>query len=583
MKNKLPLPKRPIPALEKTCQNYLQWVRPLLSDEENAKTRSLVKTFQSPGGDGIKLQKELIRWSQEKRLPNWTEPLWYNIYLDSRAPLPINSNVFYLLEKRESFKELSQTCIAAALVLSALQFRRLIQEGKLPEESQGGSPLCMNQYNNLFGTTRIPGKGKDQFFRDPASKHIALLYRGHLHSLPVYTNEGQIISFAQIESSLKALIDLEPAREESQVGILTTMERDNWARVREELLEFDQGNQLAFDIIDSSIFALCLDDISPETPVETSREFLHGEGENRWFDKSLQFIISKNNRIGLNLEHTGFDGSVVTKMVEYIHTNMEAFLQSPSPNKGSIPKKISFVLNQEIKNLILSRKKEFHTFTDNFKIKVLKFTTFGKNRIKTFNLSPDAFVQLAFQMSQYKLFGKCYSSYEAVMARTFLHGRIEVAHCISGESLKFVKAMVTKTDEKDKIVHALREAAEIQSKRLSACTKGEGIDSHLFALLKMYHFKGKQMGMAKVPDIFEDRGYKRLTHSTICTSTTSARGVELAGYGPVVDDGFAIRYFKNPDSLMFHFVSSTENSDQLEKIIVYLKESLEEMAQLMTL
>lgn len=38
-------------------------------------------------------------------------------------------------------------------------------------------------------------------------------------------------------------------------------------------------------------------------------------------------------------------------------------------------------------------------------MKVLQFTNYGKSKIKEFNLSPDAFVQMAFQLTYYKIYG----------------------------------------------------------------------------------------------------------------------------------------------------------------------------------
>jgi len=44
---------------------------------------------------------------------------------------------------------------------------------------------------------------------------------------------------------------------------------------------------------------------------------LHGKGYDRWFDKSFNVIVSKNGRIGLNVEHSWADAPVNSFMWEH--------------------------------------------------------------------------------------------------------------------------------------------------------------------------------------------------------------------------------------------------------------------------
>lgn len=54
--------------------------------------------------------------------------------------------------------------------------------------------------------------------------------------------------------------------------------------------------------IESSAFVLCLDDTKPVTLEEISHSCWVGDGRNRFFDKSLQFIVFDNGRAGFNGE-----------------------------------------------------------------------------------------------------------------------------------------------------------------------------------------------------------------------------------------------------------------------------------------
>jgi hypothetical protein len=59
-------------------------------------------------------------------------------------------------------------------------------------------------------------------------------------------------------------------------------------------------------------------------------------------------------------------------------------------------------------------------------IRSLDFTHFGKKYITSRKLSPDGFVQMAYQLAYHQLTGKTVSTYESCMTKQFLHGRTEV-------------------------------------------------------------------------------------------------------------------------------------------------------------
>jgi Choline/Carnitine o-acyltransferase len=44
---------------------------------------------------------------------------------------------------------------------------------------------------------------------------------------------------------------------------------------------------------------LCLDSCSPVTRDEVARELWHGDGTNRWYDKSVQLVVFANGKAGM--------------------------------------------------------------------------------------------------------------------------------------------------------------------------------------------------------------------------------------------------------------------------------------------
>src|SRR5690606_38743534 len=95
------LPKLPVPPLNHTKVKLLEWIEPLVSNEQYEKTRQVVHHFFQPGGDAEKLQKQLRAWDQA-RDGSWLTPLWEDMYLEHRGSLPLTSNFNILLEANQT-------------------------------------------------------------------------------------------------------------------------------------------------------------------------------------------------------------------------------------------------------------------------------------------------------------------------------------------------------------------------------------------------------------------------------------------------------------------------------------------------
>jgi len=57
---------------------------------------------------------------------------------------------------------------------------------------------------------------------------------------------------------------------------------------------------------------------------------------------------------------------------------------------------------------------------------ITDYTGYGKNLIKKFKMSPDAYAQMAIQLAYYRLKGTVRATYESAQTRKFLAGRTEV-------------------------------------------------------------------------------------------------------------------------------------------------------------
>lgn len=66
------------------------------------------------------------------------------------------------------------------------------------------------------------------------------------------------------------------------------------------------------------MFAVCLDDTAPLTRDEVGRALWHGDGKNRWYDKTMQFIVFENGKAGFLGEHAMMDATPLFRMSEFV-------------------------------------------------------------------------------------------------------------------------------------------------------------------------------------------------------------------------------------------------------------------------
>jgi carnitine O-acetyltransferase len=590
------LPSLPVPKLDATCNQLLEWVRPLVDQDSWRRTQSTVEAFRRPGGDGDTLQARLLEWARQKDMPNWLEPFWEEKYLKSRIPLPINVNFSTVCDHPPGTANFGQIRRAVLLIRLTLEFKSLLDHEALAVDQIGGQPLCMMQFKRMFSAARIPQRDID-LIRSPVSefhptspfeKHIVILLNGHIFSMTVVDGRGAVRTAAEIEKDLNAIVAAsgKKAGTEESVGILTTLNREEWTDARDMLRGFHPDNQMHLDVIERSIFALCLDASSPESMEERFRAALHGNGKNRWFDKSFQFIIGKNGHVAVNGEHAGLDGYPVHRLIRHIHQESGKSALSGQknapPTSTKAPEKLNFHLSGDLRQMIRNASDKFEKLIDDTKTVVIEFCHFGKERIKAFNVSPDAFVQMALQLSQYRLFGEFKSTYEVTVTRRFLHGRTETLRSVSNEALDFVQKMTADGATVESKAAALKTAAETHVTRMKLCMAGLGIERHMFGLESIYDRFGAELGINQMPALFNDPGWLKLRHDTLSTtSNPDPTGVVLSGFGPVVDDGFGICYTIVEDRITITLTSKTIMETPLKTFASYLSQALLDMAALM--
>lgn len=642
-KNFQTLERLPIPPLEATLKRYIDRTEPLLGSEEAQKTKQVVYSESN---------LEVLSYLQDKLLEyeNWLatfepqssyiEQFWYNAYLMYDSPVVLNVNPFFELEDDPTLDYSMRTGVfqeytlqikrASRVVTSALRFASQIRNNTLkPDILRNDVPLSMDQYQKLFGSSRIPPKPKQQSCHlqtDSTSHHIVIMYKGSFYWFDVLDCQNELIfqSAEEIEWNLYSIImDRERLNKENhkgflEMGILTTESRRTWANIREHIHKQDsRQNWQNLKIIDSALFVLCLDDYEShkDDPNSLLKLFLTGTSEidfnspfeideyvhapknlqrgtciNRWFDK-LQIIVTKCGKAGVNFEHTGVDGHTVLRLANEIYTDaITSFAQtvtSRTPralpqadsNLITVPRKLEWLKDEYLCRAVHFAEVKCTDLISQYEIESLEFGGYGSARIKSiFKCSPDAFVQQMFQVAFYALYGTFETIYEPAMTKTFLNGRTEAIRPVTHDSIKFVKSVFNHRSTDTERIDLLHRACQEHTRITRECSMGMGQDRHLYALQCIW-----QKLQAETPDdpithstppIFEDNAWHKINKNILSTSNCGSPALKWFGFGPVDKDGFGIGYIIK-DSKISVTVSSRHR--QTARFITMLDRALNEL------
>ncbi|XP_071829929.1 choline O-acetyltransferase-like isoform X1 [Apostichopus japonicus] len=600
-----PLPKLPVPPLKQSLNKYLRSLKPIISTEQYERTRAIVHEFGRDGGNGELLQQKLLEYVE--KTTNWSYDWWLNdMYLKIRLPLPIHVNPGMVFPKQHFSDEGQRLRFAAKLISGILDYKVIIDAKALPVDrarhNKPGQPMCMEQYYRLFSSYRVPGLVKDELVSPtssvmPEPEHIIVVCNNQFFVLDVIINFKRL-SDQDLVSQLKRIVDSSTEETDPSIGFLTAMSRTDWARARMKLME-NSTNRDSLDMIERCIFVLCLDAPMDHPPAEVGKpmdaddeplalQMLHGGGVgmnagNRWFDKTMQFIIGTDGTCGLNYEHSPSEGVAVVQLVEHLlryidsETHKRKLTRAQSICELPYPRRLRWKLTSYTIDDIQRATLTLDESVNDLDLKLIRFTVFGKNFPKSQNMSPDAFIQIALQLTYYRMYGKITHTYESASTRRFQLGRVDNIRSASCEALAFAKAMVSEEEVPiEKKMQLLHETIEFQTDNCIQTILGHGFDCHFLGLREVNSEHGDP-----TPEIFTDLSFIESNQFRLSTSQVLTKLDTFMCYGPVVADGYGTAYNPHEDYILFAITSFKSHPDTDSFVFrTHLKQSLMDMFNL---
>jgi len=521
---------------------------------------------------------------------NWLAEWWLNTaYLEYREPVVVFSSPGLVMPRQQFSSQEDQLLFTAQLILATLDFKSRIDADQLKPETIGKDPLDMSQYKKVFGTCRLPRTPRDELVYHPTSRHIIVMHRNNIFQLNVLTDSGACYSDQQLFSALQLIQEI-TEHDATPVGVLTSDNRDNWSQAY-QLLAQDSGNVESLKSIESALFVVSLDQPfgaeGLDEPTACGLQTIHGSGVlsnggNRWFDKTIQFIVNEDGGVGLTYEHSPAEGqpiaSIVDHIMDYITTNKSEDITGDNSSAANLCTPLKFNISNQVKEAIRTAATNLEKLVQNLEACGFSFDNYGKDFIKSQKLSPDSYIQMAIQFAFYRLHNVAGAHYETASTRKYLHGRTETIRSCSLESVEFAQTMLSSAASPTQKLMALKKAVNGHKDYTLQALNGFGVDRHLLGL------KLTALGHGlPVPPLYSDPGYLKSLHMRISTSQVAVKSDGFMIYGPLVEDGYGCCYNPRPNDIKFgttSFNSCPETS--AIKFRDSLEQSLTEMHQLLT-
>jgi len=584
------LPRVPLPTLEESCQRFIEWCAPLLTAEELAETEATVTAFLAPDSAARKLHAALEQYNATPGVHSWLDTFWPYRYLGRRDRIALNANFFALFQESGQ----GQLDRAAGLVAAAVNFKLQLDEERIPPVLQRGQVLSMEQNKFLFSTTRIPGAVRDtvrapyseQWPGPSQARHIIVFYRGNLFRMDVLGPDGLPYSLDDLVAGLDTVLKAgaNRAAPETAVGQLTTKARAEWAASRAALLAAHPANAAALDEVETALFCLCLEDFAPRDSHEACDHMLHGDSANRWFDKSLALVVFADGQAGINNEHCGLDGTTIISFVDFLLETpaQEHVRQSGARSQGLPPvTPVEFVLDADLRADVRAAGTTFAAYAAATATETVSFTDFGSNRAKQLRISPDGFVQMAYQLAHKRAKGFVGATYESIATRQYNRGRTEAMRVVTPEVVQFVATMDDPDADLETRRAALRTAAEKHVQRAKECQAGQAPEQHLWELQLIQQRRGAELGVTEPLALYTSPGWVTMRNDYLSTSSTPSVNIQYAGFGSTSSRCVGVGYVLLPERFNIYLSTPLSVADQMYVFADKLREAVRELAELL--
>ncbi|RFU79325.1 polyketide synthase [Trichoderma arundinaceum] len=514
------LPKYPLQTLEMTLDIFLDSVSHIGNAQELQHTREAISAFQSPDGLGQQLQARLAKLSGDQGENNEVVDMYVrNKWLRGRDWRPRLRNFFATLPGQDTARQ-PQADQAATLALAAYKYKLALDEGTIKQDYYNEQALDMATVYWLFSSNRTPALGCDVYDRFPDSDYIVAMKRGHAYKIPLKSHSGQALEYEKLKSVFQTISRHTPD-ETNWASILTTANRDEWARTRDEIMAGSQDGHNFIKTVEQSLFIIYLEDSAPETANDRADIFLLDDNSNRWLDKTLSLVVCANGVSAIWGEHTMVDGTTFGGLIKALgvpavepsqkSNESTAFSATIDVDFAYLPFNMPIPLSKHITTL----QAQHQIAHDGYTLANLTHTSYAAAYLRQQKLPPKTVIQLVIQVAVRRLFGyNPLGAVDVISQRPFRGGRTDMIYVMTEPVQAFCAAAEDASVSGPEKRRLFLEAVKSHARLMALSTRGRGFRWHLMALREMME-PGEEL-----PRFYNDTVFTRTSERPVCTSFT---------------------------------------------------------------
>ncbi|GFR86887.1 carnitine O-octanoyltransferase [Elysia marginata] len=561
----------PLLPLSHTLQSYIRSVKLLVRPERLRHIEKLLNNFEKTSGQGF--QNDIIREFSTVNLSDDSMSMyWLPRLVPSvtqcltrlEAPLANSAILFSAMWDLWPAREDSQIERAIVIIELVAEFARLVYSERLSVfKDDSGFPLCNHQFRKLFSSSKIPGIPSDAthcFFKtiyEPLKrstpKHIVVVCRGQMFRLEIILDDFSTVTTQELRESLMEIVttaEENSSTSVSGVGILTSIDRDEWSETRVHLMTLSENNRDCLQTLEECMFVLTLEHMKSRGTDRLVNEAVFADGCNRWYDKGLSFYMYQNGLLTVNVCSSIVDNSVVNTLLRFIHiriledaerwddevyrksgrvsrcVSMEGLfhaktlsqiselvlvqeehseLDVPSASQSCTThlRPLIFDLDDSLVKRILDAEMSFDCLSENLSSSLCQFQGFEIDLLEDRKINIDAFAHLALQLTFLKMYFRPPAVGSKVSIRRFYHAHFETMITTTAESLAWCNEMLKPDASVADKKRLFLEAAKKHAQQLEEVRSGLGCFHHLSALREIAAAAGDHSSVATLDTLSE--------------------------------------------------------------------------------
>lgn len=329
---------------------------------------------------------------------------------------------------------------------------------------------------------------------------------------------------------------------------------------REKIIALSDVNAAYFKTVEEATFVVCLDQGAPDTNEERIAQGIAGDGFNRWFDKTMQFVVYANGRSAHISDHTMIDGTTPLRLTEFIHDAIISYRPVGAGTKpaAALPEHFPLQTFAAVDDYMNQVRKRYRQITSTRGYRYIKTTALSQSLAAGTGFSSKNCLDFTLQLAARMHFGYNPAAWEPISVQHFHRGRPDPRQPVSSSVVTFCEAALDDSVPVAEKRRLLADAATEWDAATRRTQDGSGFLRRTEALLgilaklapapeestEVVHYTEKQLANwkwsdslarimgadARLPAVFTNKVFNRVYPGNLYQVRNEGEFVDAAGY-----------------------------------------------------